>query len=140
MLSVLCAAYRGGSKSGRSVPAANCLSSVQSATPIPYCCLLLAVQSVHPAQKNNRKLHLSWLESDDDVIFSSLHPICVYTRPCIVFYSEIAISIDMPLYLPGYTVPSRIGCSGYGCDGIQQPRTKRIRALCLNTQLMVCYP
>ena len=35
-----------------------------------------------------------------------------------MFYSEITVSIDMPLYLPGYTVPPRIGCGGYGCDDI----------------------
>ena len=75
MLSALCPGYRGGSTSGRSIPVANYLSSVQSTTPVPHCCLLPAVQSVHPAQKDNRKRGLSRLESNDGVIFISPHPL-----------------------------------------------------------------
>ena len=53
-------------------------------------------------------------------MISQVHTPYVYTRPCIVFYSEIAVSVDVPLYLPGYTVvPPGIGCGGYGCDDVQ---------------------
>ena len=55
----------------------------------------------------------------DDGVISQVHTPYVYTRPCIVFYSEIAVSVDVPLYLPGYTVPPGIDCGGYGCDDVQ---------------------